>query len=276
MFSLPEDRPAIMGILNVTPDSFSDGGMFFDHELAIAHAHKMMADGADLIDVGGESTRPGSRPVSADEELKRVAPIVEHLAAQGIPVSIDTSKPVVAQACLERGAQVVNDVTGLRDPAMIEVCAGSNCSVCIMHMQGVPRNMQAHPVYGDVVRDVREYLVHAATVAEGEGIARERIWIDPGIGFGKTVEHNLEIIRRLEELAATRYPVLIGVSRKSFVGKILGSESNPAPPEERLEGSLVMQAIAQMKGARILRVHDVGPAIRTAVTVQSLRKLREP
>jgi dihydropteroate synthase len=270
MIALPDDRPAVMGILNVTPDSFSDGGSFNSLTGAIDHALKLMDEGADLIDVGGESTRPNAEPVSEAEELKRVLPIVESLAKRGLPVSIDTYKPGVAQAAIDAGAALVNDVTGLRNPKMIEVVAESACGVCIMHMQGTPQTMQKNPVYGDVVRDVREYLFHAASLAEEAEIPRSRIWIDPGIGFGKTIQHNLTLLNRLEELVKLPYPVLVGVSRKGFIGKLLGTAEKPLEVDDRLEGTLTCQLIAQLKGARIIRCHDVLASRRAIEMAKSI------
>ncbi|HVL40467.1 MAG TPA: dihydropteroate synthase [Fimbriimonadaceae bacterium] len=256
-FPLPEGRPALMGILNVTPDSFSDGGRHFRAEDAVAAARRMIEEGADLIDVGGESTRPGAAPVSADEEMVRVLPVLRELARRQIPVSIDTMKPEVAKAALAEGARVVNDVSGFRNPQMVEVVAASNCSICIMHMLGEPRTMQKEPVYADVLSEVTSYLRGQARTCEAAGIARDRIWIDPGIGFGKTVPHNLALLRGLPQLAALGYPVLVGVSRKSFIGRLLGSAEAPLPVEERLEGTLAAQVFAQLQGTRILRAHDV-------------------
>lgn len=271
MFVIDKSRVTLMGILNVTPDSFSDGGRFTDASSAIDHAETMMDEGANLIDVGGESTRPGSEPVPEDEELRRTIPIIEALVSKGIPVSIDTSKPGVAKRAIASGASVVNDVTGLRDPQMIEVVANSEANVCIMHMLGVPRNMQANPIYGDVVRDVREYLHHAASLAEQAGIASDRIWIDPGIGFGKTALDNLELLRRLDELVSLGYAVLVGVSRKSFIGRILGSGDKPRGVDERVFGSLAAQSFAQLMGAHILRVHDVGAARDSVAVLEAIR-----
>lgn len=265
-FTLPEARPAVMGVLNVTPDSFSDGGQFLDHERAVQRGFEMFAEGADLVDVGGESTRPGAAPVPVDEELARVLPVVQRLAQAGIPVSIDTSKAEVAKACLEAGAQVLNDVTAFGDPAMAGVCASAGCTMCLMHMQGEPRTMQSHPKYDDVVIEVRSYLLDRAARAETAGIAREAIWIDPGIGFGKAVRHNLLLLKNLHVLVQSGYPVLVGVSRKSFIGKLLGAEDAPVPPEERLEGTLAAQVLAQAAGARIIRAHDVKEAKR-AITL---------
>ena len=259
-----------MGVLNVTPDSFSDGGQFLDSSLAIGHGRQMVAEGADLIDVGGESTRPGAEAVPEDEELRRVLPVVEHLAAGGLAVSIDTSKPAVARECLQAGASVVNDVMALRSSEMATVCADAACTVCLMHMLGDPRTMQVEPRYKDVVDDVAEFLTEAIARAEQPGVDPERIWIDPGIGFGKTVQHNLELLDRLEEIVAIGYPVLIGVSRKSFIGKLLGSEADPAPVGERLEGSLAAQVLAVANGARILRVHDVAESVRANVIAEAI------
>ncbi|HVT10988.1 MAG TPA: dihydropteroate synthase [Fimbriimonadaceae bacterium] len=266
---LPENRPALMGIVNVTPDSFSDGGVHFRAEDAIAAGLRMVEEGADLVDVGGESTRPGAAAVAAEEELRRVVPVVEALARQGVAVSIDTMKPEVARAALDAGAKIVNDVTAFSNPEMARIAAGTGCTVCLMHMKGDPRTMQENPVYGDIVAEIRDYLVERAAFAEGHGVARETIWIDPGIGFGKTVRHNLLLLKRLEVFVETGYPVLVGVSRKSFIGRLLNPE-NPVPVEERLEGTLAAQVIAQTKGARILRVHDVKPARRAIEIVAAI------
>lgn len=263
-FPLPEGRPALMGILNVTPDSFSDGGRFSRPDEAIRFAIKMMDEGADLIDVGGESTRPGAAEVSLDEELRRILPVILALVERGIPVSVDTSKAAVARVALEAGAKVVNDVTGFRDPEMIEACANVDCTVCIMHMQGTPRTMQQNPVYGDVVQEVLDTLSCRIDECETSGIAMNRIWIDPGIGFGKTVDQNLELLRHLDRFTLTDYPVLIGVSRKSFVGVINGVDN----PSDRLEGTLAAQVLAQLKGVKIIRTHDV-LAARRAIDMTS-------
>lgn len=261
-FSLPADRPAIMGVLNVTPDSFSDGGQYMELDDAIRRGVEMREHGADIIDVGGESTRPGAEPVALEEELRRVVPLVEALAGQGIPISIDTSKASVARAALDAGATVVNDVTALWDHSMRDLCASRGVSVCLMHMQGEPRTMQDYPVYDDVVREVEDYLLKAAARAEDAGVLRERIWIDPGIGFGKTLDHNLLLLRYLDRFVATGYPVTLGVSRKSFLGKLLGQPDTPLPVKERLPGTLAAQVLAQAAGAAVLRVHDVIEARR--------------
>lgn len=258
MFQLPAGRPALMGILNVTPDSFSDGGLYPDPASAVARGLQMVAEGADLVDVGGESTRPGASGVSVQEELARVVPVVKGLVAEGVPVSIDTRKAVVAQAALDAGAFLVNDVSGLSDPAMRTLVAARKCWVCIMHMQGEPGTMQNAPHYGDVVADVLHWLEQQAKVMVNAGLASDRIWIDPGIGFGKTVEHNLALLGNVERFVETGFPVLIGVSRKSFLGHLGGG----LPPLERLPGTLAAQVLAQAKGARIIRAHDVAEAKR--------------
>jgi dihydropteroate synthase len=246
----------IMGVVNVTPDSFSDGGEFLDAERAVAHGRELAEEGADILDVGGESTRPGAEAVGADEERRRVLPVVEALAREeGRAVSIDTSKVAVAEAALDAGATMVNDVTALRgDSELAGLCADRGCEVVLMHMLGDPRTMQENPVYEDVVDDVKAFLAERIEFAMSEGIDQERIWIDPGIGFGKTVEHNLELHRRLAELADLGRPIAFGSSRKSFIGKLTGAEV-----DQRLGGSIASNVIAHANGARMLRVHDVGP-----------------
>ena len=251
-----------MGIVNVTPDSFSDGGEFLDPERAIAHGRELADEGADILDVGGESTRPGARAVDAAEELGRVVPVVEALAKDGPKVSIDTSKTEVARAALDAGASMVNDVTALRaDPDLAALCAERDCEVVLMHMLGDPRTMQENPVYHDVVDDIKVFLAERIEFATVAGIHRERIWIDPGIGFGKTVEHNLELHRRLGEFAELGRPVAFGSSRKSFIGKLTG-----AGVDQRLGGTIASNVIAYSNGARMLRVHDVAP-MQEALTV---------
>jgi dihydropteroate synthase len=253
----------IMGIVNVTPDSFSDGGQFLDAERAIAHGRELAAKGADVLDIGGESTRPGAEGVTAEEELARVGPVVETLARDaGPPVSIDTSKLAVAEAALSAGAAMVNDVTALRaEPELAGLCAERDCEVVLMHMLGDPRTMQENPTYDDVVDDVKAFLADRVEFALAAGIGEERIWIDPGIGFGKTVEHNLELHRRLGELAELGRPISFGSSRKSFIGKLTGAEVN-----ERLGGTIASNVIAYANGAGMLRVHDVEP-MRQALAV---------
>jgi dihydropteroate synthase len=250
--SLALDRPRVMGILNVTPDSFSDGGRFVDRERALAHARQMVADGADIIDIGGESTRPGATPVPVDEEQERVVPLVEALAREGFVVSVDTQKPDVMRAALGAGAAMVNDVRALQEPGAVEVVAAGNAAVCLMHMQGEPRTMQKEPRYADVVAEVRDFLVGRARACEAAGIARGRIVIDPGFGFGKTVAHNLALLRGLRVLVETGYPVLAGLSRKSMLGGLAGRDVN-----ERAAASVAAALAAVARGAAIVRVHDV-------------------
>jgi dihydropteroate synthase len=253
----------IMGIVNVTPDSFSDGGEFLDPQRAIAHGGVLAAEGADVLDIGGESTRPGAAGVTAEEELARVAPVVEALARdEGPRISIDTSKFAVAEAALSLGAEMVNDVTALRDePDLAGLCAERDCEVVLMHMLGDPRTMQENPVYEDVVDDIKAFLAERIEFAVSQGIDEERIWIDPGIGFGKTVEHNLELHRRLGELAELGRPIAFGSSRKSFIGKLTGAEV-----DQRVGGTIASNVIAYANGASMLRVHDVAP-MRQALTV---------
>jgi dihydropteroate synthase len=252
----------IMGIVNVTPDSFSDGGEFLDADAAIAHGRKLAGEGADILDIGGESTRPGAEAVSAGDELLRVQPVIEALGPSGTPISIDTSKAVVAEAALDAGATMVNDVTALRgDPELAGVCAETGCEVVLMHMLGDPRTMQENPTYDDVVDDVKAFLAERIEFALSHGIDEERIWIDPGIGFGKTPEHNLELHRRLGELAELGRPIAFGSSRKTFIGKLTGAEVN-----QRVGGTIASNVIAYANGARLLRVHDVGP-MRQAITI---------
>jgi len=256
------ERVHVMGILNVTPDSFSDGGLHEDADSAVESALRMVEEGADIIDVGGESTRPGAPEVPADEEICRVATVIESLRAKSrVPISIDTRKAKVARAALDAGADIVNDVSALRDdPALGPLCAERECPVVLMHMKGTPRTMQADPRYDDVVDEVRNFLGEAVARAEAAGVARERTIVDPGIGFGKTVAHNLELVSRLDELGETGRPVLLGASRKSFIGKVLDIDS----PAERLEGTLAVTALGVARGARIVRVHDVEANVRVA------------
>jgi dihydropteroate synthase len=245
-------RPLVMGIVNVTPDSFSDGGRYFDPGRALAHARRMRDDGADLIDIGGESTRPGALHVAEDDELARVIPLVEVLAAEGIAVAVDTRKPAVMRAATQAGAAMINDVGALTAAGAIEVCADGDVGVCLMHMQREPRTMQEAPVYGDVVAEVRDFLVARAGACEAAGIATERIAIDPGFGFGKTLAHNLALLHSIGTLAETGYPVLAGLSRKSSLGEITGRGV-----DLRLPASLAAALAAVARGAAIVRVHDV-------------------
>lgn len=258
-------RTAVMGILNVTPDSFSDAGLFFDHAQALAQAHEMARQGAAVIDVGGESTRPGARTVSVREEIDRVAPVIERLARElPIPISVDTSKPEVMRAAVAAGAGMINDVRALRAPHALETAAALERPVVLMHMQGTPATMQAAPHYADVVRDVREFLAERAAAAQDAGIPRERILIDPGFGFGKTTAHNLELLRRLREFADLA-PVLAGLSRKSMIGRLLG-----LPVGARLHSSVALALIAAQHGARIVRVHDVGATVEALRTLEAV------
>lgn len=258
-----------MGVVNVTPDSFSDGGRYLDAAAAIAHGEELFRDGAEVLDIGGESTRPGAEPVGEGEELRRVVPVVEALAGQGA-VSIDTSKAAVAIAAIEAGATIVNDVTALLgDPDMAALCAERRVGVVLMHMPGSPRTMQDDPSYDDVVDDVRAFLAARVEVALAAGIAEGRIWLDPGIGFGKTLEHNLELLRRLGELRELGRPLVIGASRKSFIGKVDGSSV-----EDRIGGSLAAAVLAAAEGADVLRVHDVAETAQALQVLNSIQVAR--
>lgn len=249
-------RALVMGVLNVTTDSFSDGGMFIDPERALLHAEEMAQAGADIIDVGGESTRPGAEPVSAEEEMRRVLPIVTRLAADGrFVVSIDTMKPAVARAAIDRGAEIVNDVTGLRDAAMREVIRETGAGAIVMHMQGTPRDMQVAPHYDDVCREIREFFRQVFDVCLRCGVDTMRLAFDPGIGFGKSVAHNLSLLRNLGSTRVEERPLVCGVSRKSFIGKVLGS----AAMEDRAWPTVALTSYARMQGANVVRVHDVRP-----------------
>jgi dihydropteroate synthase len=248
----------VMGIVNVTPDSFSDGGLFLEAESAIEHGLALAAEGAAILDVGGESTRPGAAPVSADEEQRRVLPVVEALVAAGRRVSIDTAKLGVARAALAAGASVVNDVSAFRfAPELAGLVAEQDAGCCLMHMLGEPRTMQADPRYDDVVAEVKAFLEARLAFAVSEGVAEERVWLDPGIGFGKTVAHNLELLRRLDEIVAIGRPVVIGTSRKSFLGRLTGGRAEG----ERLPGTIATNVLALERGASVFRVHDVAPVV---------------
>jgi dihydropteroate synthase len=260
-FRLTLDRPLIMGVINVTPDSFSDGGLYLSTAAAVAHARQLIDEGADLLDVGGESTRPGAASVTLDEERRRVLPVLEALADAGVPLSVDTQKPELMREAVATGAAMVNDVNGFQAPGALAAVAGSACAICIMHKQGDPQTMQQAPQYADVVIEVRDYLQQRIVVAEQAGIARDRIVIDPGFGFGKTLDHNLELLRRLQEIAALSVPVLAGLSRKSMIGKLTGRETG-----DRLAGSVAAALFAVQRGAAIVRVHDVA-ATRDALAV---------
>jgi dihydropteroate synthase len=256
------DTPRIMGVLNRTPDSFSDGGRFTGLDQALLQVEKMAKEGADILDVGGESTRPGAADVGLQEELDRVLPLIEAIRARfPTPVSIDTSKPEVMQAAVAVGAAMINDVYALRRSGALQAAAATGAALCLMHMQGEPRGMQKHPHYGDVTQEVGEFLADRAQAAMEAGISRDRIVLDPGFGFGKNLEHNLTLLRRLPELAALGYPLMAGLSRKSLIGTLLGGK----PVEERMQGSVAAAVIAVQNGANIVRVHDVAP------TVEALR-----
>jgi dihydropteroate synthase len=261
-------RTLIMGIVNVTPDSFFDGGRRLDPAKAVTDGAAMAASGADIIDIGGESTRPGARPVSEAEELARVLPVIRGLRREvNVPISIDTYKSSVARAALDGGADIVNDISALRfDPKMVSLVAAEGVPVVLMHMQGTPRTMQQEPQYGDVVREVRDFLATELYGAMDAGVAPEAIILDPGIGFGKTVEHNLQLLRGLPMLAALGQPLLVGVSRKAFIGKILNSL-----PDDRLEGSVAAAVAAALAGANILRVHDVAETCKAVKIADAIR-----
>jgi dihydropteroate synthase len=248
-------RTHVMGVLNVTPDSFSDGGLFAGQDAAVSHARSMASQGADIIDIGGESTRPGAEPLTDEEELRRILPVIERIAAElRIPLSVDTYKARVARKALAAGASIVNDISGLRfSPDMAQVVADHGAAVVLMHIKGTPRDMQVNPVYGDVVGEIMDYLEESASIALKAGVGRERILVDPGIGFGKTVQHNLEIIDRLDEFRTLGFPIVLGTSRKRFIGTVL----NIPEPRDRVEGTAATVALAIQRGAHIVRVHDV-------------------
>lgn len=262
-------RPLVMGVLNVTPDSFSDGDQFFTLASAVAHARRMCTEGADVIDIGGESTRPGSEGITAAEERMRVIPVIEELAAEtSVPISIDTRKAEVAAAALDAGAEMINDVSALRaDPEMAALAAQRKVPVILMHMQGVPKTMQLRPMYKDVVTEVAEWLAERLHFAMDAGIAESRLLVDPGFGFGKTVQHNLELLRRLHELHRLGRPVLVGTSRKAMLGSILG-----VPERERLHGTLATVAAAVLSGCHMVRVHDVRPALEVVKVCEAIRQ----
>jgi dihydropteroate synthase len=260
-YRLDLDRPLIMGVVNVTPDSFSDGGHYLSLDAAVAHALRLIDEGADLLDIGGESTRPGAAPVSLEEERRRVLPVLEALLTSNIPLSVDTQKPQLMREAAVAGAAMINDVNGFEAADALQAVSGSDCAVCIMHKQGQPQTMQQAPQYRDVVAEVDAYLRARIAVAESAGIARSRLVIDPGFGFGKTLEHNLALLRELDRVAAAGVPVLAGLSRKSMIGALTGREVG-----ERVFGSVAAALIAAQRGAAILRVHDVA-ATRDALAV---------
>jgi dihydropteroate synthase len=260
-FSLTLERPLIMGVVNVTPDSFSDGGRFFGTQQALEHARVLIEEGADILDIGGESSRPGAEPVGLDEELRRVMPVLEQLAQMPVPVSVDTCKPDVMRRAIAAGAAMVNDINALREPGALEAVAQSQAAVCLMHMQGEPRSMQRDPKYEDVVAEVTTFLAQRVDAAQQAGIARERIVIDPGFGFGKNTAHNLGLLRGLHKIAGLGQPVLVGLSRKSLFGKITGK-----PVADRVSASVAAALLAVERGAALVRVHDVA-ATRDALLV---------
>ncbi|MBV6273498.1 dihydropteroate synthase [Alcaligenaceae bacterium CGII-47] len=256
-FKLSLERPLVMGIVNVTPDSFSDGAQHFGAREAIEHARRLVTQGADILDIGGESTRPGAQAVSADEELARIMPVLEGVKDWGVPISIDTCKPAVMATVLAAGADMINDINGFRaDGAVKAVAASSTCGVCVMHMQGEPRTMQAHPVYRDVVSEVKAFLADRAQALRGGGVTLGRIVLDPGFGFGKTLEHNYRLLHDLQALRVDDYPILLGVSRKSMIGKITGRAT-----DQRLGGSVAAALAGVVRGAQIIRVHDVADTV---------------
>ena len=264
-----DQRVLVMGILNLTPDSFSDGGRYTDPAAAMDRAHAMLDEGADLLDLGGESTRPGSAPVTPAEQWRRLEPVLPRLAAEGVCVSVDTSSAEVAAHALDAGAEIVNDITALGDPAMAARLAAAGAGCVLMHMQGHPATMQREPRYDDAPREVAGWLAERIAVARAAGIDGSRIALDPGVGFGKSVTHSLELIARLGTLAALGRPVLVGASRKSFIGKVSGGEVT-----ERLEGGLAAHAIAVFEGARIVRTHDVRATVRAVAMAGALRAAR--
>lgn len=252
-YQLDLSSPCIMGIVNVTPDSFSDGGRYDSVEKAVAHGLQLVREGAGILDIGGESTRPGATPVSLEEELARVLPVIEQLSrTAGVPLSVDTCKPEVMRAAIAAGADIINDIRALQEPEALEIVAASDAGVCLMHMQGLPQTMQIDPQYKDVVREVNAFLSQRLAAAAAAGIARERVVLDPGFGFGKQTEHNLQLLRQLDTTLALGRPLLVGLSRKSVLGQITGGDV-----DVRLHASLAASVISVMKGARIVRVHDV-------------------
>jgi len=277
-------HPVVMGVLNVTPDSFSDGGRFVDTAAAVEHALRMVQEGAAIIDVGGESTRPGAGAVDADNEIRRVVPIIERLRAQtDVVISVDTSKPQVMRAAAAAGAELINDVRALSEPGALEAAVATPCAVCLMHMQGNPQSMQLAPHYDDVVNEVRAFLQERVDVCGSAGLAPDRLVVDPGFGFGKTLEHNLQLLRHLDRLVVRRspaprspsaegfpgtaLPIMVGLSRKSTVGQLTGR-----PAGERVYGSIALAVIAMLHGARIVRVHDVGATVDALKTVIAVRQ----
>lgn len=264
--TLDLSRPRVMGVLNVTPDSFSDGGRYHGLDAAVAHGLRMIEEGAHILDVGGESTRPGAGPVEADEEIRRVVPVIERLHGRADAViSVDTSKPQVMRAAAQAGAELINDVRALSEDGALEAAVSTRCAVCLMHMQGQPRSMQLAPHYNDVVNEVKAFLHQRVQVCRAAGLPEDRIVIDPGFGFGKTLEHNLQLLRHLRELSSD-LPIMVGLSRKSIVGRITGR-----PSGERVYGSVALAVMAVINGARIVRVHDVCATVDALKTVEAVQ-----
>jgi dihydropteroate synthase len=266
-YTLPLERPLVMGVVNITPDSFSDGGKSLDRASALAHARRLVDEGADLLDLGGESTRPGAQPVSEEEELARVIPVLEALARGRVPVSVDTRRPGVMRAALAHGASMINDVEALSAPGALDAVATSGCAVCLMHKRGDPATMQRDPSYKEVVSEVADYLAGRISTARAAGIGAERIVADPGFGFGKTLAHNFTLLKRLPELARLGVPLLVGWSRKSSLGELTGRAV-----EDRLAGSLTAALLALLGGAKILRVHDVKETRDVVMVWEAWRK----
>jgi dihydropteroate synthase len=266
-FQLELSRPLVMGIINVTPDSFSDGGRYADTQAAVAHGLQLVQEGADILDIGGESTRPGAMPVPLEQELARVLPVIKDLSRQvAVPISVDTYKPQVMRAAILAGASIVNDVRALQEPGAIAALSGSDAGVCLMHAKGTPQNMQDNPLYDDVVAEVTAFLQGRAQALQDAGVARDRICIDPGFGFGKRSWHNVALLRGLPALCDLGYPVLVGLSRKSVLGQIAGGEV-----ENRLSASIAAAVLAVMKGAAIIRVHDVKATVEALKIVQAIK-----
>ena len=268
-YRLNLNRPHVMGIVNVTPDSFSDGGKFSSTNLAVAHALKLISEGADILDIGGESTRPGAEPVSLDEELNRVIPVIEALhKVSSVPISVDTYKPEVMRLAIAAGADMVNDVRALQEEGALEVVANSQVGLCLMHMQGTPQSMQLSPSYVDVVNEVKQFLTDRLNVTLASGMTKNRILLDPGFGFGKTRTHNIELIKHLEQLTEIGQPLLVGLSRKSVLAAIAGDDEN-----QRLYAGIAASVVSAMKGAKILRVHDVKAtvdALKVLIAIQQI------
>lgn len=267
-FRLTLDRPLIMGVVNITPDSFSDGGQYFDSELAIAHARELIAEGADILDIGGESSRPGSMPVPLEEERRRVLPVLSEITGLGVPVSVDTTKPQLMRDAIRLGASIINDITALSAPGAADVIAETDAGVCLMHMQGTPESMQRAPRYGDVVSEVADFLCGQARVLRERGVAAQRIIIDPGFGFGKSDDHNLLLLNSLSTIAARGYAVLAGLSRKSQLGRMTGRPE----PQRRLGSSIAAALAAVSNGASIVRVHDVAETRDALLVWQAIER----